>query len=464
LTAVSLADRPNVRWTALFQGGYAWTSITAFTGIIVGAFDTYIVATAMPSVLRELGQPEFYAWITSAFQLATIVGLSLGGAGRDRLGLRAPFLIALVVFAGGSLACAMAPSMPLVVLARGLQGLGGGGLVVVCFSAAAGYPEGLRLRMYSLLSVAWASASLVGPILGGSITEVAGWRWVFIPNVPVCLLVALLAWFGFAGSVPGDKTRAVPVVRSLLLALATGSLVAAPSAGATGLALLLAGLVLGALYLRQEQAARVPVVPLQAWLGRGRLGSILQANLLFSMSFLGAAVFVPLFLQALRGQSAAAAGLVLTAGGLAWTGGNFLAGWSRGRWSKRMVIAGALLVAAACATIALQVVSGRWPVILVGVSWAVGGFGIGMAYITLLDQAIASSPREQYGSVTGAVQTLRTLGGALGGALMGALLHLLGAAGDMLRLSIVAIFLLATVLALWPATFGQPRMETQEAA
>src|SRR2546423_13756970 len=107
--------------------------------------DSYIVNTSMPRVLGDLGEPQFYAWVASAFVLAQVVGLSIAGAWKDRAGLRAPFLIAVVGFGLGSLLCAIVPTMLVLVFSRAFQGLAGGGLNALGFAAAAAYPERLRL-------------------------------------------------------------------------------------------------------------------------------------------------------------------------------------------------------------------------------------------------------------------------------------------------------------------------------
>src|SRR5919201_4514757 len=122
-------------YRAVLSGGYLWTTVTILASTLIASMDSYIVNTSMPRVLGELGQPEFYAWVASAFILAQVVGLAVGGALRDRLGLRAPFLLTVAGFGAGSLLSAFAPSMGLLVLSRAVQGLAGGGLSAVGFAA-----------------------------------------------------------------------------------------------------------------------------------------------------------------------------------------------------------------------------------------------------------------------------------------------------------------------------------------
>ncbi|TMG98388.1 MAG: MFS transporter, partial [Betaproteobacteria bacterium] len=241
-----------------FRGHYFWPSVTALAGISIGSVDQYVVNTSMPRVLAELGQPVLYAWVTAAFILAQIVGMSLAGAWRDRAGLLTPFLVGVSVFGAGSLLCANASSMLMLVVARGFQGLGGGALVVLSYATVAHYSEVLRIRMYSLISTLWGVVALGGPLLGGAITDFAGWRWVFLINLPVCVVAAAIGLRGLAGSVPADRSRAVPVLRSLLLALTVGAFVAAPSAEMPiTLVLIACAIPLGWAYLNQERKAAV---------------------------------------------------------------------------------------------------------------------------------------------------------------------------------------------------------------
>jgi MFS family permease len=451
-------------FSAAFRGDYFWTTVTALAAVLIGSMDAYIVSTAMPRVLAELHQPELYAWVASAFVLAQIVGLSLGGAWRDRAGFRLPFIVAVVVFGVGSIACAAAPSMSVLVLARAFQGLGGGGVTAVAFAAAASYPEALRLRMFGLISTVWGVVSVCAPLLGGFLTDTLGWRWIFLVNAPLCVLVILLGWRGFAGSAAADRGRALPVVRAFLLALAVGGITAAPS---TRWPITLAPLVIGVaaawLFGREERRAEVRVIPLGTWLGRGPVGSSLHATMFYTAAYIGAGIFLPLYLVEVRGESATAAGLVLTVGGVMWTVGSIIASsLSYGRWPLRLVVIGALLISTAGLYVALQELLGGLPLVFIYASWGLVGVGIGIAMLHLMNWAIAFSPPSQAGSVSGAVQTVRFVGSAAGGALMGALLNAIGADPAHIRTSIIAIFVLVVALGLWPATLGRPDVDPRE--
>jgi predicted MFS family arabinose efflux permease len=436
--------------------------VTILSGTVIGSMDTYIVNTSMPRVLGDLGEPQFYAWVASAFILAQVVGLSIAGAWRDRSGLRTPFLFTVAAFGVGSLLCALAPSMLVLVVARAFQGLAGGGINALGFAAAASYPEALRLRMLSLISGVWGVLALSAPLLGGLITETLGWRWIFLVNVPLCAAVMLLAWFALLASKPADQRRALPVTRALLLALAVAGLTAAPSASReAAIGLLAIGLVAAVAFWRAERSAAVPVIPRETWLGRGPAGSSLRAIIFYTGAYTGAGVFLPLYLVEIRGESTTQAGIVLGIGGFMWTVGAIFSSGQVGHWPMRLAVIGALLIAAASAFIAAQAALGNLPLALIYVSWAAAGLGVGLATLHLTNWALVYSPASQSGSVSAAVQTMRMLGSAAGGALMGALLNALGSDAAHLRLSIAAIFVMAALIALFPATIGRPRISVR---
>ncbi len=462
VAAPAAAPHARVPLSAVFRAPYRWTTITILSGTVIGSMDSYIVNTSMPRVLEDLGEPQFYAWVASAFILAQVVGLSVGGAWKDRAGLRNPFLIAVGAFGLGSLFCALAPSMHVLVLSRTFQGLAGGALSALCFAAAAAYPEGVRLRMLSLISGVWGIIALGAPLLGGAITDAVGWRWIFLVNVPVCAGVIALGWLALKDTSASDARRALPVTRAVLLAVAVAGLTAAPSASAEiAVALLAIGVAAAVVYARLERRAAVAVIPTDTWLGRGPVGSSLRATMFYTGAYTGAGVFLPLYLVQVRGESTTQAGLVLSVGGFMWTVGSIWASTRTGRWPIRLAIIGAVLIAVACFCIAAQSLLGNLPLPLIYVTWAGAGFGVGLAMLHLTNWALVYSPASQSGVISGATQTMRMLGSAAVGALMGAVLNAIGTDPDHLRLSITAIFSLTGLIALFPATLGRPKVSAR---
>jgi predicted MFS family arabinose efflux permease len=316
--------------------------------------------------------------------------------------------------------------------------------------------------MLSLISGVWGVIALSAPLLGGLITDTWGWRWIFLVNVPLCALVMPLGWRALTGSKPADSRRGLPVKRAVLLAVGVAGLTAAPSASReVAVGLLVVGLVAAVAYARAERSASVPVIPRETWLGRGPVGSSLQAMMFYTGAYTGAGLFLPLYLVEIRGESTTQAGVVLGIGGFMWTVGSIWASGRGGHWPKRLALIGALLITVAGLSIAAQSALGNLPLAFIYVTWAGAGFGVGLAMLHLTNWALVYAPASQSGAVSGAVQTMRMLGSATGGALMGALLNAIGSDPEHLRLSITAIFVMTAIIALWPATFGRPKVEVR---
>jgi predicted MFS family arabinose efflux permease len=170
-------------------------------------------------------------------------------------------------------------------------------------------------------------------------------------------------------------------------------------------------------------------------------------------------VFLPLYLVQVRGESSTAAGLVLSVGGFMWTVGSIVASMrAHGQWPMRMVVGGALLIAVAALSIAAQALLGDLPLPLIYVAWGIAGFGVGVALLHLMNWSIVFAPPDQSGAVSSGVQTMRMLGAAASGALMGAVLNAIGAGPSELPRAMVAVFALTSLIALWPATLGRPKV------
>lgn len=164
--------------------------------IMLVALDQTIVGTALPTIVAELKGFELYAWVATAYLLTSVITVPIFGRLGDYFG-RKPFVIAsIIVFVGASALCGMANSMLFLVLARGLQGIGGGMLVGTCFASVADlFPDPrVRLRWQIILSVSFGIATAVGPSLGGFLTQGLGWRWVFYCNLPIGVISLFFVW------------------------------------------------------------------------------------------------------------------------------------------------------------------------------------------------------------------------------------------------------------------------------
>ncbi|MDA8186097.1 MAG: MFS transporter [Actinomycetota bacterium] len=401
------------------------------------AFEQMAVATAMPVVVRDLGDVRLYGWTFSAYVLAELVTMVIAGSWAERSGTWAPLVGAVAVFVAGLAAAGAAPSMPWLVAARAVQGAGSG-VVGVAVNVLVGkaYPDSARPRMYAVMSSAWVLPSVVGPAVAGVVAEDLSWRLVFLGIAPVVVIAALVALpavrrlergtarEGPAGRRLFDQSGAREALTAL--ALAAGSALVLTGAALhqvpEAAVLSAAGLVIGV-------PALVKVLALRGAHGRRALLGAMGAGSLACFGFFGAEAFLPLVLTTVHHISPSFAGLVLTAASLCWTAGAWAqARWidPRGaRWTSRSGIS--LVVLGLCAVVTLT-----WAATPVGIAWAawgVAGAGMGVAYSTANVAVLRASEGAGQARAVAALQMLLTLGVALGTGLGGDSLAWFVAAG-----------------------------------
>lgn len=351
--------------------------------ISLTAFEALAVATVLPAASADLGGAAtlaWYGWVFSGFMLANLVGIPAAGVLAARGGTAVSFAAGVLLFAAGLVAAGLAGSMPALVAGRVAQGLGAGALSSVAYVAVAGaYPPAAQPRMLALLSSAWVLPGLLGPAVAALLAEQAGWRSVFLLLAPASVAAGWLALGGLrvlrapasAGSV------SAPLGRALRLAAGTALVLFSSEAGHLGVRAL--GATAGAALALPALAGLLPPGTLRAAPGAP---AALAVKFLVTAAFFGAETLLPLALVAVRGQSVAAAGAVLTAGTLAWTGG----AWLQERLVQRvdrvhLARAGLAMVATAIVGAAC-VLSTTAPLAVAAASWAAAGLGIGVAYST----------------------------------------------------------------------------------
>lgn len=394
------------------------------------AFEALAVATVLPVTVADIGGLALYGWTFSAFMLANLVGIVAAGGMADTRGPATPFALGVALFACGLVVAGVAPSMPVVVAGRFVQGFGAGAVSAVSYAAiASAYDETARPRMLALLSSAWVVPGLVGPALAGFVADHAGWRPVFLGLVPPTLAAAALA-------IP--PLRALP--RAVLAADAAAStrrlrsaVLLAAGVGATlagveserwlaGAPVLLAGLAVATPAL----AHLMPRGTLRA--APGQPAAIVVMALL-GVAFFGAEAFVPLALTEVRGRSAAASGLPLTLGTIAWTAGSWIQERTAATRSRRGVIALGLVLLLAGVVGLAGVLHESVPVAVAYAAWTVTALGMGIAYSTTALTILEQGAAERAGESSAALQLATNLGVALGTGFGGALLAGVTAAG-----------------------------------
>jgi MFS family permease len=396
--------------------------------ITLVAFEALAVSTVMPQVARELGGIELYGWVFSAFFLGSLIGIVIVGGAIDRRGLALPFAAGLGLFGIGLLVGGLAPSMPVLVAARFVQGLGAGTIPPIAYVAIGrSLPEALRPRMFATMSTAWILPGVLGPSIAAQIGQVASWRYVFLGLLPLIVLSGALTLGALRAVVAAPdredaETDAASADRARLplaiqVALGAGLVTAGLTSGDVLLTAVLigVGLPVGILALRRLTPSgtlrAAPVLP----------AAILLRGLLTFM-FFGIDAFVPLALVEWRGVSLGESGIALTAGTIVWTAGSWVQARGSTRWpSYRFVQVGF--------AVALTGLAGFMLVLRQDVSWlvaiptfAVAGFGMGLSYSPTALIVLREASPETQGSASSSLSLTDSLGTAMGTGVSGAII------------------------------------------
>jgi MFS family permease len=392
--------------------------------VTVYAFDGLSITAAMPKIVEDLGGVSLYGAAFSTFTLAMLFSLSIAGSIADRRGPRPVLAIGLTLFVIGLAIGGLAPTMPIVVLGRLLQGLAGG-TIGACAYVVIGraFPEVKRPQMFALLSAAWIVPGLVAPGAAGAIAEHLTWRLVFLGLLPFPIIAAVLALpplhrLGAAApELVGDgvvaKRAAVALqltvgVALLLVGLDQRNLLAAAAlvvgGGAVALPALLRLLPTGTL-------RAVPVLP-----------AIIAARLLANWAFFGTDAFIPLALTSVRGKSALFAGLTLTSASLSWS----TAAWVQSRLSKpgrdaALIGSGMAIVGLGIAIVATTLWTSV-PVVVTFIGWAIAGVGMGFTFNTASVAALREARPGEEGATSSSLQLADALGVSLSTGLGGAVI------------------------------------------
>ena len=392
----------------------------------MAAAEATVVATAMPSIVAELGGFSLYSWAFSAFLITQAVSIPLYGRLADIHGRKAVFYAGTVLFLAGSILCGLAPSMPWLVAFRAIQGLGAGGVQPIVMTICGDmYTPAERARVQGLISGVFGVAAVTGPSLGAALVQYGAWPLVFWLSVPIGL-VSLAMVAAFLREQVVQRPHQIDYAGSLLLTLATTSLLLAvveggalPGWGAAVSWVTAAGA--GAMLIRHEARTAEPMLPLELWRNRvisvGSLGSFLNSAVM-----IGVAAFLPAYVQGPMGGSPGLAGLVLGVMSVTWALASAMSGPLLLRMGYRAAaVAGTFCLAAGCLLL-VGLTPARGP-LWAGAGSLVIGVGMGLCNTAFIVSIQAAVPWAQRGAATSSVMFARFLGQILGVALAGAVLN-----------------------------------------
>ena len=422
-------------WAELRRPPHALSAVVVVLGILAPAFSLFITATVLPSAIAEIGGLSIYAWASTAYGVGSILGSAAGSVAIRKAGMRRAFLLAAVAFVVAAGVCGAAPSMPVLVAGRGLQGLGGGMLIAGAHTMVLEvFPEPLWPHVLATISTAWGVAALGGPALGGVLAGLGLWRMAFWAMAPIAVVAAALTWriLRTAG-VRDTRATGVPLGRlSLICAsvLCIGS-IANTEATAARIALFSAAVVSIVVVLRLDAAAPSRLFPSGMLSLRHRIGKGFWMVFLLGMCTTPGGIYVPLFVQVLHGASPAAAGYLYSTQSLSWTAATLLSTRVTAARVHRTIMLGPLLSAAGFVGLFLTIGSG--PILAIAASLLLVGGGIGACW-THVATHVLSSGRADEGAVTASmIPTTQLFAVALGSALSGVIANAAGLAGGASR-------------------------------
>lgn len=412
------------------------------------AFESLAVITVLPEIEDDLGGVEWYGWVTTAFFLGTMLGIVAAGEQADRRGAGRPYVIGLVLFAAGLVIGGLAPSMPVLVAGRLVQGFGAGVVPAIGYIAIgrAFAPEE-RPRMFALLSTAWVVPGVVGPVIAERVAAAVGWRWVFLALIPLVavagsFVVPAIRTLGPSAAAPsGGDGESTPFVRRRMVEavrVAAGAALIVAALEERGWVLvpgIAAGVLVGIGSLRRL----APAGTLHA--ARGLPAAVLSRGLL-TFAFFGTDTFVPYAITDGRGHSTFSGSVVVTTATLTWTIGT----WSQERYITRtgerfFVRAGFCVITVGVLIVALSAMPDVVPFWGIHVGWTLGGLGMGLAYAAHSQQVLRLAPTGGDGAATASLQLFDNLGIALGTGAVGVVVSYGDtsgwAAGDAVALAVL---------------------------
>ena len=402
-------------------------TIGVMTGMFIAALEATVVGTAMPTVIATLGGISHYSWVFSAYLVTSTVTVPVWGKLSDLYGRRLLYQMGIGVFLLGTLLSGLSNSMTELIIFRAIQGLGAGALVPLGMTIIGDiFTLHERAKMQAYFSGVWGLSSVVGPVVGGFITDQISWRWLFFVNLPIGIIAALI--IGLSLKEPkgrpnpsidyGGAVSLMLAISLLMLATVEGGSSIATLFSIENVAIFAAGFALLGIFIWVELRTKDPIIPFRLFRNR-TIAVAVSAGFLAGIAMFGAISFIPLFAQGALGMSATEAGSLLTPLMLSWVTMSVIGG----RLLLHVGFRGVAITGFAVLTVGFvllgtfQIETPRYRLYL---DLVLVGAGLGLTMLTLLIAVQQAVERTQLGVATSLNQFSRAIGGAFGVAIMGA--------------------------------------------
>ncbi len=407
--------------------------LLVFAGLMVAmllaSLDQMIFSTALPTIVGDLNGVDHMQWVTTSYILASTIMLPVYGKLGDQIGRKGLFIFAIAVFIAGSIVGGLSGDMTWLIIGRTVQGLGGGGLMILAQAIIADVvPARERGKYMGIMGGVFALATVAGPLLGGWFTEGIGWRWAFWMNIPLGLLAIASAMFFLKLPKPVKRELDLDIAGMVLIGVASTCLVLTTSwAGNTYawnspviIGLITVSLFAGYSFFLVERRAAEPIMPVQLFKERN-FNLTTGAGLIIGIAMFGAMAYMPTYLQMVTGANATQSGLLMVpmmAGLLVTSIGSGQLVSKTGRY-KWLPITGTAIVAGSLYL--LSTMSPQTPVAMLCTYLTIMGIGLGMGMQLLVLIVQDTFPSSWVGTATAANNYFRQIGAALGSAIVGSL-------------------------------------------
>ncbi len=410
--------------------------ILTFVGVMLAMFlsslDQTVVGTAMPRIISDLGGFSHYTWVTTAYIIASAVTIPITGKLTDMYGRKSFYIGGLGIFIVASLLCSLSSTMTQIVVFRGVQGIGAGIMMANAFTVVGDiFPPAERGKYQGFMSGVFGLSSIIGPTLGGYVTDTLSWHWVFLINIPLGLFIILLFIFFFPNFRPDNLKHSIDYPGLVLLILSVVPAMLALSWGGVEypwsspqiIGMFVFSAVALALFIFVEKRSTEPIIPMSLF--RNRIVAVSELVIFFTAfgMFCGI-IFIPLFFQGVLGATATASGCFLTPMMLGMVIGSFASGQMLSRAGGHYRIQGAIGVAVMGVGLALlsrMTVETSYSSAVANI--VITGFGLGITmplYTIAVQNAV---PYNILGVATSSTAFFRSIGGSVGLAIFGSVMN-----------------------------------------